>query len=67
MKALPALVALLLLTSPLHSAHAAPHFDACHDRTGSSATLIVPASAIDLNGAEMQLEDELAIFTTEGV
>ena len=67
MKALPALVALLLALSPLRSAHAAPHFDACHERTGSSATVIVPASAIDLNGTEMQLADELAVFTPEGV
>lgn len=67
MKAFPALVALLLALSPLLSAHAATHFDACHERTGSSATLIVPASAIDLDGAEMQLDDELAIFTPEGV
>jgi hypothetical protein len=67
MKALPALVALLLTLSPLLPARAAIHFDACHERTGSSATLIVPASAIDLNGAEMQFADELAVFTPEGV
>lgn len=67
MKALLATAALLLSASLPLSAHAATHFDACHERTGSSATLIVPASAIDLNGAEMQFNDELAIFTPEGV
>lgn len=48
-------------------AFASTHFDDCYNRTGSSATLIVPASAIDLDGAEMQLDDELALFTPEGV
>jgi hypothetical protein len=67
MKILPPLAALVLLASMLTPAHASPHFDSCNQRTGSSATLIVPSSAINLNGAEMQVEDELAVFTPDGV
>jgi len=67
MKAFSALAVLVLLVSPFNSSHASTHFDSCSERTGRSATLIVPASAIDLNGADMQLEDELAIFTPEGI
>jgi hypothetical protein len=61
--ALPALA----LALSFAAAHASPHFATCHERTGNNATVIVPASAVDLGGAPMAAEDEVAVFTPNGV
>ncbi len=47
--------------------YADPYFSECYERTGSNATLIVPNSVIDLNGAPMEINDELAVFTPSGM
>lgn len=60
------LPALALLFS-FGAAHASPHFATCHERTGNNATVIVPASVVDVNGAPLADEDEVAIFTPDGV
>ena len=67
MRVAQALVVLLSLfaTSPWVRADA--HFEACSARTGSNATVIVPASVIELDGAPMEVADEVAVFTPGGV
>ena len=71
MKPLSALIVIALFVCSLAArpaaAQASPHFDSCHERTGNNATLIVPTAAVDLDGAGMEPEDELAIFTPDGV
>lgn len=67
MKAFPALIVFALFAFPLADAYASPHFASCHERTGNNATLIVPTSAVTLNGAPLESEDELAVFTPDGV
>jgi hypothetical protein len=64
---LPSVALALLLASSLATVQATPHFEACHERTGNNATLIVPASAVDLNGGSLEAGDELAVFTPDGM
>ena len=61
----PLLFILVLCLAPL-VAQADPHFASCSERTGNNATLIVPASAIAINGAALEANDELAVFTPGG-
>lgn len=65
---LPSLVlcTALLSLAPL-AALATPHFDSCSERTGNNATLIIPASSVNLNGSTLDTNDELALFTPNGV
>lgn len=68
MKSLFSLAALaFLLACSLPSAYASPNFEGCYERTGNNATLIVPASSVALNGGPLEAEDELAVFTPDGV
>lgn len=60
-------IALLLVLGLATRAYADPYFNECSDRTGSNATLIVPSSVVDLNGATMEVDDEIAVFTPSGV
>lgn len=57
----------LVFPLALPTAQASPHFAECQGRTGQNATVIVPASAARLNGAPLATDDELALFTPEGV
>lgn len=65
--AFPTLVTVLLVLGSSVSAKADPHFGSCSERTGNNATLIVPASVVDINGAALEADDELALFTPSGV
>lgn len=59
------LLAVLLCLASV-SAQASPHFSSCSERTGNNATLIIPSSVIAINGAALEVDDELAVFTPGG-
>lgn len=58
------LVPLVLFTGPL--ALASPHFDSCEAMTGSSATLILPSSALEASEIPLSAGSEVALFTPDG-
>ena len=59
-----ALVVTGLLTSQVS---AQSHFQDCISMTGSSANVVVPASAFpEINGNELAVGDEIALYTTDG-
>lgn len=59
-------MALLAKALPAH-AQSTAHFDACTARTGSNATLIIPADAAVTAGPDaIAAGDEIAVFNAEG-
>ncbi len=61
-------LALLLLAAWPTGTRAQSHFTNCVSNTGSDATLIVPlAAAPSLNGVPLETDDEIAVFTTDGL
>jgi hypothetical protein len=60
-----ALLAAALLVTALPT-QADSHFESCAARTGNNATLIVPASSVNVNGEALDAQDELALFTPTG-
>lgn len=59
------LLPLALLTAPLALANT--HFGNCEARTGSSATLILPGSALEASEISLSAGSEIALFTPDGV
>lgn len=59
-------ITLFFMTLP-SSVRADSHFDTCSAYTGNNATIVIPASTANINGAPLEEGDEMAIFTPDGV
>lgn len=55
----------LALLAP--TAHAASHFGTCQQKTGSNATLLIPAAALEDGALPLAAGAEIALFTPAGV
>ncbi len=56
-----------LLISLGNTVQAESHFDTCSTRTGSNATIVIPISTANINGADIEAGDEMAVFTPDGL
>ncbi len=59
------LIAAFVSLPPL--ARAASPFDTCSARTGNNATVIVPVATASINGEALEMGDQMAVFTPDGV